>query len=138
MQRVLLKQLKRSSLKNFPEKIRADLSVAAKVKSQVYRGIIQSYDSNSHICKVKLVDFGRVVDVSADDLTLLPKLLRQTNQFCICIKIFGIKPTGSGKEWTFSAIDRLNNLMYEKRLYVKSCVRFLLIHNFCFYNWMKK
>lgn len=135
MQKLLLscqsgKELKKSSLKKFPAKIRTNLSVAAKVKSQVYRGVIQSYDSETQICKVKLVDFGRVADVSVEDLSVLPTILRQTNQFCICVRLIGIRPTGPGKEWTFSAIDRLSNLVNGKRLFVKSCVRLFFFFYF--------
>ena len=56
------------------------LSVAVKVKSQNYRGLVENYDPNTKVAKLKLVDTGETVNVPVDDLAEMPKSLRKTNQ----------------------------------------------------------
>ena len=56
------------------------LSVAAKVKSQNYRGLVENYDPDTKVAKLKLVDIGKTVDVPVNDLSEMPKSLRKTNQ----------------------------------------------------------
>ena len=56
------------------------LSVAAKYKSQNYRGLVETYDPNTKVAKLKLVDTGETVNIPVDDLAEMPKSLRKTNQ----------------------------------------------------------
>ena len=80
MRQLLLKCQSNKNRKINLEKIRPGLSVAVKVKSQVYRGLVISFESESSLVLVKLVDSGRVVGVQLDDVTVMPNALRETNQ----------------------------------------------------------
>ena len=80
MREILLKCQSNKNRKINLEKIRPGLSVAVKVKSQVYRGLVISFESESSLVRVKLVDTGRVADVQLNDVTVMPNALRETNQ----------------------------------------------------------
>jgi hypothetical protein len=71
----------------------------------------------------RCVDTGRTGEVQFDCLSELPDCLRKINQFCVCVKVSGIKPANTGDVWPAEAVDRFKQLMAEKRLFVKSCVR---------------
>ena len=80
MREILLKCQSNKNRKINLEKIRPGLSVAVKVKFQVYRGLVISFESESSLVRVKLVDTGRVADVQLNDVTVMPNALRETNQ----------------------------------------------------------
>jgi hypothetical protein len=56
------------------------LSVAANVKSQIYRGLVEHYDPETKVAKLRQVDVGKTAVVPIDDLWELPNLLRKINQ----------------------------------------------------------
>ena len=122
MREILLSSQTKEKRKINLEKIRPGLSVAVRVKSQVYRGLVISFESESSLVRVKLVDSGRVADVQLEDISVMPHALRETNQVKVKV-VTELQSSG------FKGLNQSSESAFFSRAWTTRLTSFLILHS---------
>ena len=100
-------------------------SVMVKDQGLFYRGQVLSVNAEKKRLTVRLVDFGKVVQVYFKDVKPLPYKLKKIRPLCFCVSMADVVPTGTSdkSKWSLKAIEycqdvipRLENLMIQPKV----------------------